>query len=293
MAKKYRIGLSGGLGDALMHTVIIEALKKNDPSAKIILYGKENCRAIFLHNPSVDKFIRFNFFARLLYHFRLFIGIKHIKLAYGSLQPSLNFRNIHAIEIMANMIGLWIRDEKIRVYLTEKEDNHAKELLESYKNPVLLQITSNSSSNQNWPIENWNRLVNEMTDYTFLQVGTDGEERVEGSINLLGKTDLRETFALLKNVKSFVAVDSFLNNASAAFLTKGCVLFGPSPPDIWGYDNNINLFKAPKCGPCIDTLRMTPCPYNKICMREISVEEVKMALRSQMNAKADGVKIII
>ncbi|MFK7787517.1 MAG: glycosyltransferase family 9 protein [Crocinitomicaceae bacterium] len=294
MSKVYRIGLYGGLGDVLMHTPIIEALKKANPTCKIILYGDKKSKAIFLHNPFVDKFVVYTFFAQILHRIRRFARVpNHISMPYGMHQPSLRFRGQHAIDIMASMIHLTLEDKQIKVHITPDEDEKAKALLDNYQNPVLVQITSISSSNQNWPIEKWNTLVKENPDYTFLQVGTEGEERIEGAVNLLGKTDVRETLALLKNVKGFVAVDSFLNNASNAFLTRGCVLFGPSPPDIWGYPNNINLFKNPTCGPCIDTIRRDPCPYGRTCMNDISIEEVKEALSSIMDTRADPKKVLL
>lgn len=285
MTKKYRIGLYGGLGDVLMHTPILKALKQREPSAKIILYGNRISRELFLHNPNVDQFIVYNTFARMLYRIRLYARVPNqVSLAYGMLQPSLQFRGSHAIEIMARMLGLSLEDKQVQIYLTQQEDSEAKKRLAQYPNPVLIQITSRSSSNQNWPIEKWQELIRAAPEFTFIQVGSTDEEYVDGAINLLGKTSIRETLALLKNVGSFVAVDSFLNNASNAFLVNGCVLFGPSPPDIWGYPHNINIFKDPKCGPCIDTIRNNPCPYGKTCMNEISVQEVKQALHIQFDS---------
>lgn len=91
---------------------------------------------------------------------------------------------------------------------------------------------------------------------------------------------------MLKHAKSFVGVASVFSHATNAFDIPGVVMMGPSPPWIWGHENNINLFdKSLSCTPCLDDLAKTPCPYQSECMSNITVSMVSEALRKQLRKK--------
>ncbi|MFT5822324.1 MAG: ADP-heptose:LPS heptosyltransferase [Crocinitomix sp.] len=281
--KKYRFKIYGGRGDAILLTPTLKELKRREPECEIAVFGLKSYRTLFENNPSIDRYIELNTWTTTADFFRIaFRFDKSLYLNYGTLKPSIFCKGLHATEIIANMIDLNLTDPQAEICMTAAEDEKAKALLNQYKNPVLIQITSNCSSNQNWPMDRWEKLVDQMPDCTFLQVGTASEEVVKGSISLLGKTNMRESLSLLKHVGSFVGVDSFFNHASNAFLTKGVVLFGPSHPAMWGYSHNINLYTKLPCAPCIDVLGGNPCPYNSPCMDLIEVEHVKSAILSQL-----------
>lgn len=284
--KKYRILAWGGLGDGLMLTPTLKALKLREPNCRIIVYSKSKLfDQVLLLNPYIDKLRGIGLFRNLAssFHYHFFRHNFHV-LAYGRTRPSLFYRNAHAIEVIGKMMGVEIIDKQVQIHITERENDKAVLFLKQYKNPLLIQITSRCSNNQNWPVEKWEELIRRMPECTFLQVGDAHEVKVKGAVDLLGKTTIRESMALLKNVKSFVAVVSFLNHASNAFLSKGVVLFGASPPQNWGYPNNINIYKNTVCSPCIDLLGGDPCPYESECMHKIAVEEVQNALEIQLNS---------
>ncbi|MES2760664.1 MAG: glycosyltransferase family 9 protein [Bacteroidota bacterium] len=282
--KTYEIVPWGGLGDELMLTPILKGIKLREPKSRIILYLFRD--EIFRHNPNVDKIKFLDIYKNPIsaIRFRFWPNSFHF-LAYGFSKPSLFYQNLHATEIIGKMIGIELVDKQVQIYITDEENNKALQFLSHYNNPILIQITSQASNNQNWLINKWEELIRRMPNYTFLQLGINGEIKVKGAIDLLGKTTIRESMALLKNVQSFVGVDSFLNNASNAFFTRGVVLFGPSPPQVWGHPNNINLYKKTACSPCIDLLGPNPCPYNIKCMQQITVDEVHEALKIQLALK--------
>lgn len=281
--KNYRFKIYGGRGDAILLTPTLKELKRREPDCKIAIFGFKIYRALFENNPSVDRYIDLNIWTTSLDFFRIaFKFDKSLYLDYGAYKPSLFYKGLHATEIIANMIDLHLSDAQAEICMTTIEDENARIFLSRYKNPVLIQITSNCSSNQNWAIDRWEQLIEELPACTFLQVGTANEPVVKGAVSLLGKTTIRESLALLKHVGSFVSVESFFNHASNAFLTKGIVLFGPSHPEMWGYAHNINLYTKLPCAPCIDVLGGNPCPYNSPCMDQIEVEHVKSALISQL-----------
>ncbi|MFT5822554.1 MAG: ADP-heptose:LPS heptosyltransferase [Crocinitomix sp.] len=281
-ARKYRFKVWGGLGDGIIMTIVLKELRRKEPDAKIIVRGKKRFQGLYLNNPSIDKFtildwrtIPFDFFR---------VVFKFDKSIYLDGDPDSTVfradRHIHTRKIMAQQLGIELRDRSAEVIIVQEEDQWAKEKLSQYESPVIIQITSRSSSNQNWPIENWNELIKKMPHINFIQIGIENEDVVKGAINFLGKTTIRESMALLKNAPTFISVDSFINNASNAFNTFGVVLFGPSSPKNWGYVKNTNLYQKTSCSPCMTVLGGNVCPYGSECMQNISVDHVKTALDS-------------
>jgi ADP-heptose:LPS heptosyltransferase len=208
--------------------------------------------------------------------------LRYRLMDYGRLAPSLNCDK-NATAIIAEMLETTLQDRKILVFLSKQEDEQARQIMMAYKEPIVLHITSLTSKNQEWLVENWNELVRQMPGYTFIQVGLDQDEKVEGAVDLRGKTNFREAMALIKYAKSFAGVNSAFSHVTNAFDIPGVVLFGASNPLIWGHPNNINIYKSFRCAPCVDLLLKSPCPYNKPCMTSITVAEVKHALLMQLN----------
>ncbi|MFT5822553.1 MAG: ADP-heptose:LPS heptosyltransferase [Crocinitomix sp.] len=282
MGKKYRFKVWGGLGDAAILTTVLKDLKRREPDARIIVFGKKLFEPLFVNNPTIDKYQSLNFFNTVADIFKMIFKMDKSIFLDGDPQSSLFDRHSHTVDVLAKMLNGPFDDKRLEIYTTPAEDAKANAILDQYEKTVLIQITSDSSSNQNWAIERWEELIERMPDHTFIQVGLGREEIVKGAVNLLGKTSIRESLALIKNVDSYIGVDSFMNHASNAFFTRGVVLFGPSTPEHWGYPNNINLYNKLRCSPCMDVLGANPCPYNAECMDLITVEHVQNALETQL-----------
>lgn len=208
---------------------------------------------------------------------------------YGKLKPSINFKK-HAVEIIADILEVTLKDKKIEIFLTKKEDEKAMKTLSKYNNPIIIHTTSKCSKNQEWPIERWEELVKRMPDYTFIQVGLNNEPAIKGTVDLRGKTTVREAIALVKHSKAFVGVVSAFAHITAAVGKPAVVLFGPSTPVIWGYEENINIYKDLRCAPCIDTLGGKTCPYDKKCMGKISVREVEKTIKKITEKRNKNIK---
>lgn len=263
----------GGIGDGLMATPALAALRKKYPDSEIRVLCNKNHEPILRNNPDIDYFS--------VSPDESALNEEEVDILfdanYGKLKPSLNYDK-HAAKIIGDLLDVEVEDVTPKIILTKEEEEKAKKIVSKYKNPVAIHITSKCSSNQEWSLKNWNKLIEKMKDHTFIQLGLADEPLVEGAVDLRGKTSIREAIAVVKHCKFFVGVDSFLQHAAAAVRTKGIVLFGPSNPEIWGYDNNINLYKKIKCSPCIDELGGEECPHGKKCMKKLSVREVKNSI---------------
>lgn len=280
MRNKIFINAWGGLGDVVLSTPVFKQLKQDNPSTEIVAISRSKERLDILRgNPYIDRLMLFSFWNKLWIRLGL---LKVVDIQYGELNPSYSYKK-KAPEIIAEMVGVTLRDTSLQLYITEKEDHMAKEFLSSYKLPILIHITSNTTENQMWPVENWNELVASMPDCTFLQMGASNEARIDNTIDLRGKTNVRESMALVKHARSFVGVVSFLSHVTGAFGTKSVILFGGvSAAAVWSHDCNINIVKFLPCSPCVDILMRIACPYGKLCMRIISVSEVREAIMKQI-----------
>lgn len=286
-----RIIAWGGLGDVLLSTPAIRALKEQDPNRKIIVFCPgEKYREIYKHNPYIDQLRSMRWITNL-HHYFIYATKPHrfLTLNYGKLSPT-KYYSVNARDIIAEMAEVTLSERKMQVFLTEQEENYGQEVMGRFRTPVIIHVTSVSSENQHWPLHYWAGLISEFPDVDFIQVGVTTEKYIEGAIDLRGKS-IRETLAMIKYAKSFVGVASFYSHATNAFDIPGVVMMGPSPPWIWGHENNINLFdKSLSCAPCLDELARTPCPYQNECMNNITVSMVSEALRKQLRKEGAGKK---
>ncbi|HET6254620.1 MAG TPA: glycosyltransferase family 9 protein [Puia sp.] len=281
--KKISIISWGGLGDVLLSTPAIAALRTKYPQHWIVVFCRGRSHAeIYWNNPDIDELRPVSFWILLrLYAIRA-MGIGQVYIPeYGHIFPSLYYRKC-ASEIIGEMMNVKPDSKKLRMYLTEEEDKEARKALAVFRNPVILHITSLTSPNNEWFPEKWESLIAKLPDYTFIQVGVGHERKIKGAIHMLGKTSFRQACALIKHARAFVGVGSSFSHASAAFDVPGVVLFGAASPVIWGHDRNINLYKAVHCAPCVDLIYDSECPYSKQCMNKITVDEVKAALLRQL-----------
>ena len=264
----------GGMGDALLATPALRALKRDHPDVEIRVRCKENTLEILEHNPHVDVLSCHPDDPR-------FRDLPVTDTNYGKRYPSVLCQR-RASELIAELVGVTLEDGRLVVALTEADEQKALNIVAGHRNPLSLHVTSGSLSYKNWPVDRWEQLVRRLPECTFIQLGDDRDPPVALTVDVRGMTTPREAIAVVKHTKGFVGVDSFLNHATNAVGTPGVVLFGPSAPAIWGHPQNTNLYAGVECSPCVDTIGKNPCPWGHRCMTAISVDEVERAVRTTL-----------
>ncbi|MBO9201555.1 MULTISPECIES: glycosyltransferase family 9 protein [Niastella] len=278
-----RVIVFGGLGDVLITTPTFKAIKEASPHRKIILYCfTRNQQSIFRNNPHIHRVTSTSFWRNPISFIKYYLKMTpFFDDFYAGLSPTVTY-NKNAKDIIAEMYGIELKDDKVQVFLSPEEESFGRSFMSQYNHPILLHVTSRTSQNQEWPHANWDELVQSMPGFTFLQIGLNEEKKVESAVDLRSKHSIRETLAIMKYARSFVGVNSAYAHATNAFEIPGVVLFGPAQPVIWGHSNNINLYKPLRCSPCLDLMHTSPCPYDRRCMHDISVAEVRAALLQQL-----------
>ncbi len=142
-----------------------------------------------------------------------------------------------------------------------------------------------------WPLEYYARLAGLLTadgDTTVLVFGKDHEKEMAETVaraggpktlNLAGKTDLKQLAALIGLCRVFVANDTGPLHLAAALDVPVIGLFGSSDPDATaprGRSARVSYKNLP-CSPCLRRF----CPTDFKCMTSIAPEEVLSLIKEQ------------
>jgi ADP-heptose:LPS heptosyltransferase len=114
-----------------------------------------------------------------------------------------------------------------------------------------------------------------------VQVGSASDLRLEGAIDLRGKTSHRQTAAILANSLVFVGLVGFVMHLARAVDCRSVIIYGGrEKPTITGYVANKNLYHQVRCAPC--WLR-NACEFNRKCMDMVTVGQVISATADQIS----------
>ncbi len=293
MSKTICCHICGNLGDSLLLTPVVEAIRQLHPESRIYCYG-HNPQGLSLweHNPHITGIISHpkevlsadpKDYRRLVN--RLDKTEVIISSSVCNRRFSLQEPRRHVLEVLCRLVGVDFSGQRIGVYLAPEDETFAEKTIAQFGPKLaLMHTTSFSCRNKEWYPERWADVVKEAASwgYKVLQVGVAQEQPIVGAINLLGKTSIRQALALLKYADFFMGIDAVFNHATNAWGKPAVVLFGATSPDVWGYSHNINIYRGLKCQPCMDLL-LNACQVRK-CMQQIAVEEVIQAV----NPKSSG-----
>ena len=305
MAHKVLI-MDYGVGDVVMSTSLIRCMKKQYPEHKLIvacIYSD-----ILRFNPNIDHLYQlgtlndmYTAWVRPLKDSKDYIMLKPY-------EPRIQwFGNEPMSKLFCDLAGVEWDNDVLEFYLTKEEEKFGKDLLMCCTKPVIaLQIESARVSlrggekmitEKDWFNENWDATVDALKkDYDFVQVGGKDEYRVKNTkMCLLGKTNYRESAAVLKNCHTFITIDSAVSHIGPAVGKTGIVLFGRSKISTLGHKYNTNIEIKSTCPdqPCLrpepasgdlelrdgNNLANWTCK-DRVCMKIITPEIVIDAIKN-------------
>ncbi len=179
------------------------------------------------------------------------------------------------------------------IFLTEEEDNIYKSF--NLKDKSYIVIASGSKwATKRWTVEGFSELINtllkkdntvvlfgskEDLDYTNIILKNVGKSR--NLINLVGKTDLRKSFSIIKHAKILISNDSAPVHMAVSFNVPVIDIYGPTVKEFgfYPYRNGIVVeSKDVSCRPC-GLHGHKSCPESHFkCMRNITVNEILEAI---------------
>jgi ADP-heptose:LPS heptosyltransferase len=102
-----------------------------------------------------------------------------------------------------------------------------------------------SKNAKNYPY--WKEVVALLKrDFTIIQIGTDGEPRIEDIDDFYSGLSFNELKRLTRECDTWISVDNFFPHLANLEVKRGVVIFGKSDPNIFGYMQNVNLLKDRK-----------------------------------------------
>ena len=107
--------------------------------------------------------------------------------------------------------------------------------------PYAQKLRNGKLNPKNYPY--WRELI-ALIDEPVIQVGVEGEEQLVPDFKK--NLPISELRTLLKECRTWISCDSFLQHLGWDEGKKGIVLWGPSDPLIFGHQENINLLKDRK-----------------------------------------------
>lgn len=189
-----------------------------------------------------------------------------------------------------------IHDLKIAVH----ENNYTQTIFEKtglITSEDYIVINPNASDlrlERRWPKESYVELIGHLLHTHPLQkiilIGNAAEASYVDSIvseipdnanliNTAGKLNLGELIFLLAQAGLLITNDTGPMHIAFATNTKTVCLFGPCSPVQYGaVKNSVTIYKKVHCSPCVHSHVTPPCHGNNICMKNISIIEVKQAV---------------
>jgi hypothetical protein len=107
-------------------------------------------------------------------------------------------------------------------------------------------------------------LKHEWPDLQFVQIGVStSQPLLEVDLNLVNRTSMNEAASLIKDAFLHIDNEGGLVHLARCLGVVSCVVFGPTPSNYFGYDDNINIDPS-FCGGCWWTNEtwMGRCPRN-------------------------------
>lgn len=257
---------AGGLGDELMAVGIIQAAIRQFPEWKCIYHTRYPQLLQHVERPSA-----------VVTYDATRLPNSTLTLTYGSKSRySLNAQ-------MAGQLG--IQPECYEIELPAPPPVPLSSLGHLPTKLIVIQPGASPwTPNKQWPLEHWLQLLAALpAEWTILEVGAEALMKTTARhprfLSVAGKTSLLEYASWIKQADAFVGPPSSGMHLAHAYRVPSVILIGGYEAANYPYPRAKQLGTNVFCAPC--WLR-TPCPYDRRCLREITVEQVYQAVLAQL-----------
>ena len=265
------------LGDRLMVTPLLRALKKHVPALHVSLAARH--RDVYRGNPNVDQVRGWHFWeTRRTISPVGKIGQHVVEKMWAHVWDHLVQRGLAE----GDPPEIDIRPE---IFLTEAEKAWGRSAVArpEGRRPVVALIGGGRLSptwNREWGLENYCALAQALEPHAqLLQIAGDrpitfGPGRAVRFVT----ADVRQAAAVLAACDAFVTQEGGLMHLAASVNTPTVVIYGGAwRPSVTGYEQFRNLATSPECSPCHG--RNEYCTHLS-CMKSITVRKVAREIAS-------------
>lgn len=212
--------------------------------------------------------------------------------------PLVNKDSLHKQDYYLNILektGIKLPNKNCKLYISEEENKKAIAFINK-NNPKKIKqlIAINPFSNwkpKNWPLENYLQLIkialkenpNRLFFITAKNKFSDSLcSFKEKTVDLSGKTTLRQLAALYKNIDLVISGDSGPLHIAAAVGTQYIAIFGPTSPDCTKPKSKTKGCVLVESTDCQTPCYQSSCNKNYQCIKKITPEKVSQAIENAL-----------
>jgi len=293
------------IGDVVLTTPVVSALKARFPEVKLDVMVGEAGRDIFEGDPAINNILTYPAGSGLIQRIKFGLWLK--TQGYGLV---INLR--HGIKTAPKEIAhmrdrhLWKLQQKVSGISTEKALPHIWIDKSSYENATSLLLQNSireedlviaiaagaKSHTKRWRMEGFTQVCHRLSEEFSVKVvlvGDNEDKKIsdlimqqEGPkpIDLTGKTTIKELAAVLSRSALLISNDSASMHIAWAVGVPVVALFGPTDANKYGPlgPKDIVIRKALDCAPCEAALCKIDV-HDMECMKQITADEVLNAAK--------------
>ena len=301
------------LGDAVLVTPTIKALREKYSDYKITLLSMQPWSEIFENNQFIDELIALKDCSKYkIMNHRIYDIITSEFLTFKNWEyvfqlncldhyPEYRRTSLHLRDFYASMAGVYpLKDKKYYIFIDSYEKYKIKQLLKDlkiYEKKYVVIHTNAGWQLKNWDAEKWTQLVEllyKKFGYKTILVGGKNEGKdihSEYLYNLAGKLKLKEVAALIEFSNLFIGLDSGVSHLASCMDIPVIMLFGNTHPKVAepNCSKYICIHSSASCEiPC--SLKF--CAKGINCTSMISVNSVLKAVNMLLSEERNVVQEI-
>lgn len=268
-----------GFGDHLLCTSVFRELRKRGQKKLWMMSGHPE---LFERNSDVDAVVPIDWRFPELAQRR---GGRSLMPNYAEIIEEED-RSVpperHIISMMCMKAGIEGRiDLRTYLHLSEREKIAGRVAARQIAIQSSILSASLPIRNKEWMADRFQAVVDALGhEYTFVQVGSSRDPKLEGVVDLRGKCDVRRTAAVMSQSLAFVGLVGFLMHLARSVDCRSVIVYGGrEAPWQSGYSCNENLFTTLSCSPC---WLWSKCDFGHRCMKEIEPQRVVTAIQTQV-----------
>jgi ADP-heptose:LPS heptosyltransferase len=216
---------SAGIGDILAITPVVEAVRRDHPTA--IIEVTTSCPDLFINNKHLTELYK----TKREYP-NSYDRVVDLKINYASYEPMVK----EAERVAVTKFNSYLP----QIFLTKLELEEGRKVVESVRRGegqtvVGVQLQNNRPA---WEGKSWDfqhiapliKMIQGIDSSTVIEFGKDVQSSGEADLDLVNQTDLREYLAIVANLDVMVCIDSLPLHASQAFGIPTFCIFGATSP---------------------------------------------------------------